>query len=129
MKQTARVQKIFPDGTAQLIPQTFWGCGGECGRCGGCSSQTAFLANNPIQAKVGEFVEVQSHLSVWEIVLYLLPAALFFLGYYLGSLLRWEEGAACCGFLLGSGIAVWYFCLSGRRRLRYTITGYPSVWT
>ena len=92
MEQTVRVRECRPDGTAQVIHVRESACSGDCRKCSGCGAAkeaVVFTAQNPIGAKVGDLVKVESQTAPVlkaAVVLYVLPLVLFFLGYYLGTL-------------------------------------------
>ena len=99
-------------------------CHGDCDRCaGGCGSMAArervtVRAENPVGAKPGDRVVIEaSGGQVFGAIglVYALPVALFFAGYFLGAYLA-GIGAAIgvLGFFLGLAAAV----LSSRRRIR-----------
>lgn len=122
MTQIATVEKILPGGRAEISVARQSACTHACSECVGCGRSTAApvraVAENPIGAQTGQKVVVESATrQVLGVVLlvYVLPVALFFLGYFtfpLGS-----EGAralaAVCAFFLGVIPAVLY-----DRRLR-----------
>lgn len=135
MTQTVRVLKNFPDGTAQVIHVRQSACSGDCHKCSGCGAaqETLMLtANNPIGARAGDLVTLESHsgpVLAAAAALYILPLVLFFLGYLAGELL-WELGAltACLAFAAGIALSVIY----DRRVLKkrstvYTITGFAHT--
>ncbi len=132
MTQTVRIFKINPDGTAEVFCVRESACSGDCHKCAGCGAvkQTVQVtANNPIGAKVGDEVIIQSKtgpVMAAAFILYVLPLVLFFLGYALG--MRWDLGALMggAGFALGIGCVVAYDRLvSKKQKTVYTITGYP----
>lgn len=140
MEQVVRVHKLNPDGTAQVLHVRESACSGDCHQCSGCGAarETMLLtANNPIGARPGELVKLSSKsgpVLAAAAVMYLMPVALFFLGYFLGTVL-WEKGApvACLAFLAGIIGAVAYDRLVARKQKTvYTITGYadfsPKSW-
>ena len=91
MEQLARVVRCHPDGTAQVAVVRESACSGDCHKCSGCGAaqQTMlFTAQNPIGATVGTVVTVASESAPVlkaAAMLYMLPLALFFLGYILGA--------------------------------------------
>ena len=132
MEQLVRVQKLNADGTAQVIHVRQSACSGDCHKCSGCGAaeQTVVLtARNPIAAKPGELVVIESASApvlAAAAMLYLLPLALFFLGYLIGHAV-WQGGPLTGGifFLLGIGIAAAYDRLVvKKRKTEYTIIGY-----
>lgn len=134
MTQTVRVQKVYEDGTAQVMHIRQSACSGDCHKCSGCGAaqETLLLtAKNPIGASVGELVVIESQsgpVLAAAAVLYILPLALFFLGYLAGSLL-WGKGPlwGCIAFVLGIALSVLYDRLvTKKKQTVYTITGYAQ---
>ncbi len=134
MEQLVRVQKCNDDATAQVIHIRQSACSGECHKCSGCGAaqETLILtAQNPIGAKPGDLVVIQSGsgpVLAAAAVLYILPLALFFLGYALGAAL-WQRGGltGCLAFLLGTTIAAVYDrYMAKRKETIYTITGFRN---
>lgn len=132
MEQLVRVRACNPDGTAQVVHQRQSACSGDCHQCSGCGAAREYLeltANNPIGAKPGELVKIESRSApvlLGAAVLYGLPVALFFLGYLLGAAL-WSQGAltACLAFAVGVALAVLYDrVIMKKQKTVYTITGY-----
>lgn len=132
MEQRVRIQKLNPDGTAQVIHIRESACSGDCHKCSGCGAaqQTVELtAKNPIGAKVGELVIVQSGsgpVLAAAAVLYILPVVLFIGGYLLGELL-WNRGGltGCITFVLSIVLVRLYDRLvTKKQKTEYTITGY-----
>lgn len=132
MEQLVRVQKLNEDGTAQVIHVRQSACSGDCHKCSGCGAaeQTMVLtARNPIAAKPGELVVIESAsgpVLAAAAMLYMLPLALFFLGYLICEA-AWQRGTLMGGicFVLGIGIAAAYDRLVAKKQKTvYTITGY-----
>lgn len=135
MQQLVKIRKLFDDGTAEVVRIRESACSGDCHKCSGCGAtqQTMLLrAENPIQAKPGELVVIQSESAPVlkaAAVLYMVPLALFFAGYFAGELL-WNHGAltGCAAFATGIALAVLYDRKVVRRQKNiYTITGYPGA--
>lgn len=135
MTQTVRVQKLFEDGTAQVIHVRQSACSGDCHKCSGCGAaqETLMLtAGNPIGARPGDLVVIESQTGpvlAAAAVLYMVPLVLFFAGYLVGSL-QWGKGplTACIAFVLGIAISVWYDrAVAKKRKTVYTITGYAQT--
>ena len=132
MTQTATVQKVFPDGMAEIAVPRKSACGHDCEECAGCGvtgTAVSAKARNPIGAVAGDKVVVESSsgtvLGIIAIV-YLIPVVLFLLGYFLTEAFLPTEGlrytAAILGFLLGLIPAVAYDRrLKKRGTLYYTI--------
>ena len=114
MQQTVKVIKCNEDGTAQVACLRQSACSGDCHKCSGCGAveQTMlFEARNPIGAKPGELVVVESQsgpVLKAAAVLYMLPLVLFIAGYLLG--MQWKLGGliGALAFALSIGIAVAY---------------------
>ncbi len=132
MTQTVRVQKLFKDGTAQVIHVRQSACSGDCHKCSGCGAaqeSLTLVAQNPIGARPGDLVVIEARTGpvlTAAAVLYLLPLVLFFLGYPAGSLL-WGKGplTGSAAFGLGIVLSVLYDRLTAKKKQTvYTITGY-----
>lgn len=135
MTQQVRIRKVHDDGTAEVIHVRQSACSGDCHQCSGCgaASETMLLTvKNPIGAKPGELVLIESGTGpvlLAAAIMYMLPIALFFAGYLAGESL-WERGglAGCLSFVLGIVTAVAYDRLVARKQKTvYTITGYPDT--
>ena len=133
MEQLVRVKEIYPDGTAQVLHIRESACSGDCHQCSGCGAvkQTMLLtAVNAIHAKPGELVLIASSSApvlAAAGVLYLLPVLLFVLGYVAGLLL-WGKGALAGGVAFAAGLllAILYDRIAAKKKIVYTITGYPE---
>ncbi len=132
MEQLVRVRKCNDDGTAQVVHLRQSACSGDCHKCSGCGAAQETLvltAQNPIDAKPGDLVVIQSGsgpVLAAAAVLYIVPLVLFFLGYALGAAL-WQRGGlvGCIAFLLGVGIAAVYDrYMAKHKKTIYTITGF-----
>ena len=137
MEQLVRVRKVHNDGTATVIHLRESACSGDCHKCSGCGAAkeaVVFTADNPIGAKRGELVKVESSTAPVlkaAVVLYVLPLVLFFLGYWLGTL-PGAFGAlgGVLGFVLGVVIVVAYDRLVvNKANIRYTITAFADTTT
>ncbi len=134
MEQIVRVKAVYENGTAQVMHVRESACSGDCHKCSGCGAakETVLLtAENPIGAKAGDFVKVESATGPVlkaAVVLYVLPLVLFFLGYYLGTLAgKFAAAAACLGFVLGIVMVVVYDRKVVRKEnLGYTITAFAG---
>ena len=134
MQQTVKILSCNADGTAQVACLRQSACSGDCHKCSGCGAveQTMiFTARNPIGARVGEMVIVESEsgpVLKAAAVLYMLPLVLFFLGYILG-MMAWGKGglAGCLAFVLGIALAVVYDRkVAAKNKTVYTITGFAG---
>ncbi len=132
MEQLVRVRKVNEDGTVQVIHTRLSACSGDCHKCSGCGAvqQTMLLtARNPIGAKEGELVVIESQsgpVLAAAAVLYMVPIFLFLLGYLVAEQL-WQQGALAGGisFLMGIGFAMIYDRkVVKKKKTVYTITGY-----
>lgn len=137
MEQLVRVRKVHSDGTATVIHLRESACSGDCHKCSGCGAAkeaVVFTADNPIGAKRGDLVKVESSTAPVlkaAVVLYILPLVLFFLGYWLGTL-PGAFGAlgGVLGFVLGVVIVVAYDRLVvNKANIRYTITAFADTTT
>ena len=134
MEQIAHVQEVLNDGKAlvRIVRQS--ACSGDCHKCAGCGAveqQMLIHAQNLIGARPGDKVVITSKSAPVlkaAAVLYLLPMALFFLGYVVGAAL-WQQGAimGCVFFVLGIGGVILYDRRMARKQdFSYTITGYAE---
>jgi len=132
MEQLVRVRETFDDGTALVVHVRESACSGDCHKCSGCGAakETLLLkAENPIGARRGDLVKLESATGPVlkaAAVLYMLPMLLFFAGYFAGDSL-WQRGAlvGCLAFVAGIVIAVLYDRrMSKKDSTGYTITGF-----
>lgn len=132
MEQKVRIIHTEPDGTAKAVHIRESACSGDCHKCSGCGAakETIFLTvRNEIGAQPGAVVRIESETGpvlMGAAVFYMVPMALFFLGYFLGDSL-WQMGALAggIGFLLGIGLAVVYDRLVARKqKIEYKVVGY-----
>ena len=133
MRQLVKIRQIHEDGTATVIHVRESACSGDCHKCSGCGAakETILLkADNPIDAKTGDLVYVESDTAPVlkaAAVLYLLPMILFFAGYALGSI--WGLGAwiGCLAFAASIFLVVIYDRkVLKKQKLEYTITGFAG---
>lgn len=131
MTQIATVERILDHAHAEISVPRKSACGHDCEECAGCGvSGTAVhaRARNPIGAKPGQKVIVQSDTGkMLKIVyfVYLVPVVLFFIGYLTTGF--WEEPyrytIAAAAFILGFVLAILYDRqLKRRGGLEFTIT-------
>ena len=119
MIQTAKVTRVLEDGPAEVAVKRQSACGHDCSKCGGgcselmVSSTVAVIAANPVRARLGDTVRVESSTGGVlgaAVVVYLVPFLLFFLGYFLTAAAGFGEGASASvgviGFALGVIIAM-----------------------
>lgn len=132
MVQDAVVTRLISNGMAEVTVKRASACGKNCSSCEGCALQSEFkvLAHNPIGAKPGAKVSIQSSSGkVFGAVflVYLLPIFSLVLAYILAAKLGFGEGA-CIGFgFLGLFIAVACMllvnkCFKNKTAIEYTIT-------
>ena len=137
MEQLVRVREAHDDGTAAVIHLRESACSGDCHKCSGCGAAkeaVIFTADNPIGARPGDLVKVESSTAPVlkaAMVLYVLPLALFFLGYWLGTLPgTFGTLGGVLGFMLGVVIVIVYDRLVvNKANLRYTITAFADTTT
>ena len=133
MEQLVRVKAVYENGTAQVLCIRESACSGDCHKCSGCGAAkeaVVLTGANPIGAKRGDLVKVESASAPVlkaAVVLYIIPLILFFLGYALGSLWGIGPWIAGLGFALGVGIVVIYDRLVVKKaELSYTITAFAG---
>lgn len=118
MTQIATVERIVDNNYAIISVPRKTACGHDCEECAGCGVTGAAVkakALNPIGARPGQKVVVESStqkmLSIVTFV-YMVPVALFILGYllmlFLGASVAWQYAIAIAGFVLGIVIAIFY---------------------
>ncbi len=117
MTQVAQVRSLLPDGKAKIGVERQSACAHNCNECAGCEQlvvkqDMTVIAENKIGARQGDIVLVESDnagiLSA-AVAVYIVPFFLFFVGYFLGSVLGFGEGVCAAiavgGFVLGIMIA------------------------
>ena len=132
MEQLVRGKEVYDDGKALVFRLRESACSGDCHKCSGCGAAketVTFTAKNPIGARRGELVKVESQTAPVlkaAVVLYVAPLVLFFLGYYLGFRLG-GFGALVggLGFVLGILLVLVYDRKVARKaNIDYTITAF-----
>ena len=116
MKQIATVEKLRQDGRAEIVVARQSACAHDCHECAGCGGSVApirAVVDNPIGARAGQKVIVESSSrQMFRVILlvYMLPVALFFVGYFAASPLGGKAAAAVSvlAFFLGVVPAVLY---------------------
>ena len=131
MQQLVKVLACNPDGTARVMLVRQSACSGDCHKCSGCGAveqKMLLTARNPIGAKPGDLVNIESASGPvlrGAAILYLLPLALFIPAYLWG--MQWRMGAltGLAAFCLGIGAAIVYdrFVVKKENTV-YTIVGY-----
>ena len=133
MQQRVKVISCNPNGTAQVSVVRQSACSGDCHKCAGCGAaeQTMiFTATNPIGAKAGDLVTVESAsgpVLKAAAILYMVPLVLFIGGYLLG--MQWQLGGltGLLAFALGIGLAIVYDRLVMKKKNTvYTIIGWAK---
>ena len=133
MEQTVIVKRILEDGSAEVLRVRESACSGDCHECSGCGSsrQTmVILAENPIDARVGDWVVIEAKSDAVlkaAAMLYIVPLVLFITGYLLGEHL-WQRGIllALMGLLLGLILVKLLDRHMTKKDSVYTITGYAK---
>ena len=131
MQQLVKVLSCDPGGTAQVACLRQSACSGDCHKCSGCGAveQTMiFTAQNPIGAKPGDMVTVESATGPVlqaAAMLYMLPLVLFIAGYLVG--MRWNMGGlvGALAFVLSIVLVIAYDRLVMKKKNTvYTIVGF-----
>lgn len=134
MQQLVRVRQVHADGTATVIHIRESACSGDCHKCSGCGAAKEAIVlevGNPIGAKPGDLVTIESETGPVlkaAVVMYMLPMMLFFGGYALGAAL-WNRGTlvGCLAFAAAIGLAVVYDRkVVKKKNLEYTIKGFAG---
>ena len=132
MEQLVRVKEAFDDGTATVIHVRESACSGDCHKCSGCGAakETIVLkAENPVGARRGDLVTLESATGPVlkaATVLYVVPMLLFFVGYFVGDAI-FGPGAlvGCLSFVAAIALAVLYDRKIGKNDTTgYIITGF-----
>lgn len=131
MQQLVKVLTCSDDGTAKAVLVRQSACSGDCHKCSGCGAvQQSMLLDvqNPIGAKPGDLVTIESKSGPvlrGAAILYLLPLVLFVPGYLWG--MQWGLGGltGLAAFALGIGAAIVYDrCVVKKEKTVYTIVGF-----
>ena len=133
MEQTVLVKRVLEDGSAEVLRVRESACSGDCHKCSGCGSsqQTMMiLAENPIGARVGDWVVIEAKSGAVlkaAVMLYIVPLVLFIAGYLFGEYL-WQKGVlfALAGLLLGLILVKLLDKHMTKKGSAYTITGYAK---
>lgn len=134
MEQLVRVKETYPDGTALVIHIRESACSGDCHKCSGCgAAKEAVLitADNPIGARRGDLVKVESDTGPVlkaATVLYMMPLVLFFAGYAIGAAMNISGTmCGCLAFVLSIALIVLYDRkVLKKANLGYTITAFAG---
>ena len=133
MQQLVKVLSCEPDATARVMYIRESACSGDCHKCSGCGAvqqKMIFQARNPIGARPGDLVTVESAsgpVLKAAAMLYMLPLVLFIAGYLVG--MQWNLGGliGCLAFALSIGLIIAYDRLvMQKKNTVYTITGYAG---
>ena len=131
MQQIVEVKRDLGGGFAEVFLERQSACSGDCHKCAGCGAvkETLFVrARNPIGAKPGDRVTIESDsrsLLFSVCVMYLPPLLLFFAGYALGAALGFLPALlGGLGFLLGFVPALLRNRVLQKRQAEFRITGY-----
>lgn len=92
MTQDAIVTKVLPEGMAEVVVTRATACGSNCGNCESCIFQNELktLAHNKAGAVQGQKVVIESISSKIfgaALLVYIMPLALFLLGYIIADAL------------------------------------------
>lgn len=131
MQQLVKVLTCDNNGSAQVVYVRQSACSGDCHKCSGCGAvEQAMIvtARNPIGARPGDLVTIESATGPVlkaAAVLYMLPLVLFVAGYLIG--MQWGLGGLVGGlaFVLSIGLVIAYDRLVMKKKNTvYTIIGY-----
>ena len=131
MQQLVKVLSCEQDATARVMYIRESACSGDCHKCSGCGAvqqKMIFQARNPIGARPGDLVTVESATGPVlkaAAVLYMLPLVLFITGYLVG--MQWSLGGliGALAFALSIVLIVCYDRLVMKKKNTvYTIIGY-----
>lgn len=118
MTQIATVRRLIGADRAEILVRRQSACGHDCASCGGCgpdaASRVSAVAENPVNARVGDTVRVESEsgqVLKMACLLYLVPLVLLFALYFIATgALGWGEGAGMAaglaGLLFGAAINI-----------------------
>ena len=118
MTQIATVERILDADHVEISVPRKSACGHDCEECAGCGVSGAAVharANNPIGARPGQKVVVESSTKKMlriVVLVYLIPVVLFFVGYFITmavtSSVAAQYAVAAAGFVLGIVFAILY---------------------
>ncbi len=132
MTRKVQVRRLLDNQTAEVFLERPTACSGDCHQCaGGCTAAREIMtvrALNPIGAGPGDLVllelDTRQMLKITVLVC-LVPIVLFFLGWFLGALIRLAPWFGALGFLLGIVFILWYNRHIERRApVTYRIVGF-----
>ena len=118
MLQKAIVKRMIDDIHVEIEVQRQSACSGKCGSCGGCGApqeRIKAVAQNTVNAKIGDIVTIEgenAQILRMAAIVYTLPLVLFFVFFIAASIGGLGEGLAggigCLGIAAGALIAVGY---------------------
>ncbi len=129
MRQRGTVEAVS-DRVAVISVVRESACSGDCHKCAGCGAVAQTLqihADNPIGARKGDrvYVESSTRRVLWAaVVVYLVPLLGFFLGYFLGQMWGYVAVGAVMGFLIGWIPALLYNTYTKKRPPVYTLVAF-----
>lgn len=133
MEQIVKVHRLLPDGMAEVVRIRESACSGDCHKCSGCGAtqQTMlFAAHNPIDAKPGDTVVVESDSGTvlkGAALLYVLPLLTFLAAYIAGEALwGWGIMVGIAGFVMGMIPIKLYDRHLAKKGTEYTIKAYAQ---
>ena len=127
MTNYATVTKLMPNNTAEVTVTRLTACGGNCGSCEGCmcDSEVRTIADNPLGAKPGQRVVIESRSSkVYGAVLmvYIMPILLFLAGYLAAMALGASEGLCIAVSFAALVLSAVILVLSQKKKKENAIT-------
>ena len=118
MTQIATVERIIDSNHALISVPRKSACGHDCEECAGCGVTGAAVkakAKNPIDARPGQKVVVESSSQKMlgiVVFVYMIPVVLFILGYlitaFLTTSVALQYSVAIAGFVMGIIFAIMY---------------------
>lgn len=118
MTQIATVERIIDSDHAEISVPRKSACGHDCEECAGCGVTGAAVkakAKNPIDARPGQKVVVESSSQKMlgiVVFVYMIPVVLFILGYlitaFLTTSVALQYSVAIAGFVMGIIFAIIY---------------------
>ncbi len=125
MTQNGVVTKLLEHNRAEVAVERGTACGGHCDGCETCiySATLRIAAENAVYAKPGDRVVLESgtgSIMGAAFLVYMLPLALFFLGYALGALCGLSQGLRVLTSLVGAAVGAALVVFLGRRRREIT---------
>ncbi len=126
MTNDAIVTKLMPNNTAEVVVTRLTACGGNCGSCEGCvcDNEVRAIANNPLGAKPGQKVVIESQSSkVFGAValVYIMPIVLFLAGYLAAAAVGASEGV-CIAVSFGALLLSAAILVVSQKRKKEKIT-------